>query len=214
MENEIVNIAVSRNNFKLEKVKFDGTKVIVKGKVKMSVNGGVLQEKKINEEIENYPHPDFVQALANMKPDLLEEWNFNHSLEAVENFKAKKDLDKGMTKAESAIVAELEQYLINEVQLMSEKVTVTGASVAGKNPGIVITGKNKPDDKQIAMLMPRRNFEMDEQGNAGDLMQKWQIVEEETFALLYKGKQAQQDIFNAQEAEPEEKGIFDDNLDE
>ena len=124
-EQELVTITVSRNNFELSKVKFDGKKVTVEGNVKMSVNGGVIQSKKINETIDSFPHPDLLGALFGMKPFLLQEWNFLFPLEIVKSFEQMKDLEKGLTKAETKILDELKIFMEDKLQEMSEKVTIT-----------------------------------------------------------------------------------------
>ena len=208
-----ITILIERQNFTLVHVKLDGKKVSVVGDVKMLVNvkedgNGILQSKKIDETIDAFPHPDLTKALWDMKPFLLEEWNFLFPIETINEFKAAKELEKGLTKAEQKIITELSLFFEDKLQEKSEKVTITGAKVSGKVPGIQITGKNKPEDKQIAMNMPRRNFEKDDEGNGGELRELWDVLENEVFKLMYEGKQAQLSVVDSTDDDGDDKLPF------
>jgi len=187
----------------MEKEKFNLTKV------KLLPSGGIVADYTITEEVagevvvtdytaakNNSPHPDLVNALADLKVIVAQVFRFDAVSKVVED------------NAEH-IKASLLQEVKDTFGEILDGITVRGVSWSGtgQKAGVVITSLfDVGNGTKTAINTPRLRLGAESFGFEEVLTNLLEGIKNEVFAFLFEGKQAQLSLFG--EEAVEEEGVL------
>ena len=201
--------APNRNEFELDKVK------IIKGggmeidHVVMLSEGSSTEKEPRNHKKMTIPHPDFVDALADLKEYLCKSVGMFDMQTAINS----DNHEQEERRAAKTLKKVMEQFINHRLSM----VQVTGMSLSGedKTEGVVITGTyTTPTKAAIAINSPRIMFNRDVFGWESELAEKCQKICDESYEYIYDGKKGQATMLDNENFEGNQGEMYADNASE
>lgn len=176
---------IVRESFKMTKItiKKSGS-VYYEASIQINVDN-VVSEMTRKDTIPIIPSDDLLNSIRDLKDKLLNSSRYLGFLTMV------MDAEFKATKAQKDATQKL-------VALLKEKTIVMGVSVSGQdqNEGVIISGKVEADNSmKVAVNSPRLRYTSKVYGWEEDLESEMELIEDELYEYLYKGKKAQLEVF-------------------